>query len=94
MKYAIIIDSSAALPEAFVKERSIKILPLNIIINGELTPDYTSEKELLKLYASGRINVKANIDTFPLTPEKMKKYFLEKLCPSTMLQSVSLSLKT
>jgi len=92
MKYAIIVDSTAALPEAFVKERDIKILPLHIHLNGESFPDYTSELKLEEVYDSGQINVKADIATSPLTLEEMKDYFLKNIVPEydvAVCQSVS-----
>ena len=81
MKYAIVIDSSAALPESFIKERPIKKLPLIVNIDGEEFPDHTSTKRLLKVYASGKINVKADIQTSPPTQEEIKEFFLKKIVP-------------
>lgn len=82
MKYAIVIDSSAALPEGFIKDRPIKMLPLMVDIDGEAFPDYTSEKKLLKIYASGKINVRANITTSPPSQEEIKDYFLHDIVPN------------
>ncbi len=92
MNYAIIIDSSAALPESFIQQRNITILPLNITVDGESFTDPTSEEELLNYYNSGRINVKADIDTRPLSAEEMKAYFLTNIIPNydvAICQSVS-----
>lgn len=97
MKYTIVLDSSASLPEALVNKRPIQILPLTIYLDGEPTPDYTSQKKLLEIYASGKINVNADIQTSPPTVEEMNEYFLHNIVPHydvAICQTVSKTIST
>ncbi len=81
MKYAIVIDSVAALPEYVLQSRPIHILPVTILIDGKEKADTTVASELKQIYASGRINSKARIDTIPPTAEQIREYMKKEIIP-------------
>ena len=61
MSYTIIVDSSAQLPESFIKQRPITVLPVTITLNEQVFQDYRSESKLVELYESGEITVDTEI---------------------------------
>lgn len=82
MKHTIIIDSGAQLPESFIKDRPITVLPFSVSLNGEIFSDHISEKSLVQIYNSGEITVDAKINSSPITPEELIKFMLEKIVPN------------
>ena len=77
MNYAIVVDASCSLPEAVIKRRPIKILPMPIHIDDEVFNDPHNEAALLAIYASGRLNKKAKILT-PVPNEQQVRNFVCK----------------
>jgi fatty acid-binding protein DegV len=82
MSYTIIIDSSAQLPESFIKERPITILPFNISLNDVNLSDHISEAKLVEIYNSGDITVDAKIKSEPITSEELIQFMIEKIIPN------------
>ena len=82
MSYTIIVDSSAQLPESFIKERAITILPLTISLNGKIFSDHISEDRLVEIYKSGEITVDAKIHSDPITSEGLIQFMAEKIIPN------------
>ena len=81
MNYSIIIDSSAQLPESFIEDRPIIVLPFSVSLNGEVFSDHISEQSLVQLYNSGEITVDADIDTSPISSDALIQFMLEKIVP-------------
>lgn len=82
MRNTIIIDSSAQLPESYIKERSITILPLKISLNGRIFSDHISEAKLVEIYNSGEITVDSKIESEPITSEGLIQFMVEKIIPN------------
>jgi len=81
MKYAIVIDSVATLPEYVIQERPIKILPVTIMIDGVEQPDTIVASELEDIYSSGKINIDSEIDTIPPTQIDIRQFILNDIAP-------------
>ncbi|GAA6139454.1 hypothetical protein NBRC116583_32010 [Arenicella sp. 4NH20-0111] len=81
MKYTLVVDSVAAMPEKIIKTRPIKVLPVLVNINGKVQPDNISEKELVEIYSGNALSVKSEIESSPPTPEQISKFILEKVAP-------------
>jgi len=81
MKYTVVIDSVATLPEFVLEKRPIKILPLAITIDGASQSDTFVTRELEDIYNSGKININAEIDTVPPTKDDIHAYMMEQVVP-------------
>ncbi len=81
MKYAVVIDSVATLPESIIQSHPVKILPVSITIDGEVQPDTWVHDELAEIYASGRITKDAEIDTIPPTAEEIHSFIMKEVVP-------------
>lgn len=82
MKYVIIIDSVATLPEYVIKQRPIEILPVEITIDGKSQPDILVERELDAIYSGGVISTNSEIDTTPPSEDEIHSYIIEKIAPN------------
>lgn len=81
MKYTIVVDSVAAIPQNIFKTRPIKVLPITIDINGERKPEIIDEKELIEFYKSGELSIHAKITTAPPSPEQITDFILKEVAP-------------
>ncbi len=81
MKYTVVVDSVAAIPEFIFKSRPIKVLPISININGEVKPEIVDEKELIEYYKSGELTVHTKIKTAPPSPEQITDFILNEVAP-------------
>jgi len=61
MRFAVVIDSMASLPEFVLDQRPIKVLPIAIKLGEEEISDKTSSSELIEIYNSGRISPNTEI---------------------------------
>lgn len=82
MSYTIIIDSSAQLPESFIKQRPITVLPLRMSLNGEVFQGHVSEDKLVDIYESGEIAVGSKISSTSIAGEELTRFMVEKIVPN------------
>ena len=81
MKYMLLVDSVAALPDSVFDVRPIKLMPIVINLDGEVMADDISEKELAAIYAKGNLSVGSEISTAPPTPSQIRDLILEEVVP-------------
>jgi len=81
MKYTLVLDSSAALPEFVLNTRSIKILPITVRIDDNEFPDIIDEAQLIDIYKSGKVSVGADIDVVSPDSELIRKFILKEVVP-------------
>ena len=81
MKYAIVIDSVATLPEYVIEQRPIKILPVTITIDDTPQADTYVAEELGRIYQSGIINTNSKIDTIPPVEREIHDFILDEVVP-------------
>lgn len=96
MNYTLVLDSSAALPEYLLRQRPIKILPMNVRIDDEEFPDIIDADKLIDIYSSGRMTVNANIDAITPDEDLISNFILNEVVPTydfaicqTLAQTVS-----
>ncbi len=95
MKYTIVVDSMASLPESILNSRPIKALPINVVVGGESMLDTSSVEELMAVYSSGAINADANAESISPTKDDTKEFMLSEVvsdCEAAVCQTVSKSL--
>ncbi|MEO0367793.1 MAG: DegV family protein [Pseudomonadota bacterium] len=81
MNYVIVLDSVACLPAEEVESRSIEILPLTIMLEGQKYADTYNEQTLLEIYKTGKIKIGKGTDAFTSTVGEIRKFILEKIVP-------------
>jgi len=81
MQFTLVVDSVAAIPESILKSRPIKVLPIQININGEIKPDSIDEKGLIELYQGSELSIKSEISTIPPSPDQIKDFILKEVAP-------------
>ncbi len=81
MKYTIVVDSVAAIPEHIFKTRPIKVLPITIDIDGVVQQEIIDERELITFYKSGELSIHSKITTAPPSPEQISDFILNEVAP-------------
>jgi len=79
MKVGIVVCSSADLPQQFIQENDVNIMPISLLMKGEDfidTRDPIATKEFYKKYAKNK-NLLAT--TAPYSVEQIKEWFLNEL---------------
>lgn len=81
MKFTLVVDSVAAIPESIFKSRPIKVLPIQININGDIKPDSIDEQGLIDIYQGSELSIKSEISTVPPSPDQIKEFILREVAP-------------
>ena len=81
MKYAIIIDSVAAVPSYFLEKRPFAVMPVSVEVDGELVPDNFDEAALIDFYTSGNLKVKSKVKSSPPTKEQISDLITQSIAP-------------
>lgn len=92
MKYTIVVDSVATIPEFVFKNRPIKVLPVSVNINGKTMPDNIDEKSLIDIYQGSDLSIKSDVTTTPPSPKEIRDFIINEIAPHydyAICQSVS-----
>lgn len=81
MKYAIIIDSVAAVPSYFLEQRPFAVMPVSVEVDGRVVPDSFSQAELIEFYTGGSLKVKSKVNSSPPTKEQISELITDKIAP-------------
>lgn len=81
MKYAIIIDSVAAVPDYFLEKRPFAVMPVSVEVDGELVPDDFDEDALIDFYQGGKLKEKSKIRSSPPTREQISDLITNTIAP-------------
>ncbi|MES2682867.1 MAG: DegV family protein [Pseudomonadota bacterium] len=78
MRIGVVVDSACDLPQAFIEENKIVILPITLNLDGKQMIDQRDPAETLEFYAR-HVTAAAQAETTAFSVEQTKKLFLEKL---------------
>ncbi len=78
MRIGIVVDSACDLPQAFIEENKIVILPITLHLDGREMIDQRDAETTLEFY-SQHVAAAAFAETTAFSVEQTKKLFLEKL---------------
>lgn len=78
MRIGIVVDSACDLPQAFIEENNIVILPITLHLDGMQMIDQRDPETTLEFYAQ-HVAAAARAETTAYSVEQTKKLFLEKL---------------
>ncbi len=79
MKYALVLDSVACIPEQELRRRPIKILPLTVKFEDVQYVDTTEEKALIPIHRAGRISVKSNAYSVTPDADNIRRFILKSV---------------
>jgi len=78
MRIGIVVDSACDLPQAFIEENNIVILPITLHLDGRQMIDQRDPETTLEFYAQ-HVAAAAQAETTAYSVDQTKKLFLEKL---------------
>ena len=81
MKYSLVIDSMAAVPESFLRKKHVKVIPIHVQAGGNTFADPISERVRIKHYEDGLINVKNGIGSVPPTEQEIFDLVMDRVVP-------------
>ncbi|WP_119395931.1 DegV family protein [Salinibius halmophilus] len=79
MSVVLVVDSACDLPAQLIEQSNIKVLPINIKVNGELYKDKKSDSHLLDFYNKGLLTNDNDADSVPYTTEEIEQFILSDL---------------
>ena len=78
MRIGIVVDSACDLPQSFIQENNITILPITLHLDGTQMIDQRDPETTLEFYAQ-HVAAASQAETTAFSVEQTKKLFLEKL---------------
>lgn len=78
MRIGIVVDSACDLPQSFIEENKIVILPITLHLDGQQMIDKRDPETTLEFYAQ-HVAAAAQAETTAFSAEQTKKLFLETL---------------
>ncbi len=79
MRVGIVIDSACDLPQAFIEQHQLEIMPINLRIGSELIVDQRDAAATLSFYKRYVEQRDLDAETQPYSVEQITKLFLDKL---------------
>jgi len=79
MRIGLVVDSACDLPNAFLKQHDITILPITVKIDDAVQVDYRDEAATLAFLHAHVAERGANAQTTPFTVEQIRDLFLDRL---------------
>ena len=92
MKYSIVVDSVACLPEQEIKQRGIKVLPLKVTFEDVKYIDTYEEKALLAIHKAGRVGIKSKALSITPTEDDIRDFVLKNVvlnCDLAICQTIA-----
>ncbi len=78
MRIGIVVDSACDLPPAFIAENKIVVMPISLHLDGKTREDVRDIDATLEFYRQ-HVTAAAQAETTALSPEQIKRLFLERL---------------
>lgn len=92
MSTVIITDSACELPASVENSKSVKLLPINLILGDETVEDSFESKDVLAMLARGEVTTKKYANSDPATKEQMIDFLKSEILPNydyAIVQTVS-----
>lgn len=81
MKYTIIIDSIAGIPNHILEARPFKVMPVTVELNGEVMPDTFDEQTLIEFYRGDSLNVKSQVSSAAPSEDDISNLIAREVAP-------------
>lgn len=79
MSTVLVIDAACDLPQTFIEERDIQVLPISIRIDEEIHTDDKDAQALMDFYARGLLGRDHNAESLPYSAEQIEHLFLDRI---------------
>lgn len=92
MSIVLVIDAACDLPQKFIDERNIKVLPIAIRVDDQTHTDVKDARKLTDFYAKNLLGRHHEAESIPYSAEQIEQLFLEDLVAQydfALVQTVS-----
>jgi fatty acid-binding protein DegV len=79
MSTVLVIDAACDLPQSFINDRNIKLLPISIRVDDQTHTDVKDAQKLTDFYANNRLGRDHDAESIPYSTEQIEKLFLDDL---------------
>ncbi|MDX1443380.1 MAG: DegV family protein [Gammaproteobacteria bacterium] len=79
MRVGLVIDSACDLPQKFIEDNNLEIMPINLVIGDEIFIDERNPEETIKFYKRYAEEKNLQGETQPFSVEQITRLFLDKL---------------
>lgn len=79
MRVQLVVDATCDLPQSFIDENDILILPSSLRLESEIIQDFRDPENMCALYRSGRLNKAYDAESIPLSIDDVREIFLENV---------------
>lgn len=79
MSIAIIVDSTCDLPQHYVADNNVEILPIDLLLNGETYKDTKNPLEIAAFFSGDQVSKMVNAQSLPLSVEQICDIFYKKI---------------
>lgn len=79
MRVRLVVDANCDLPQSFIDENDILILPSSLRLESEIIQDFRDSENMRALYRSGRLNKAYDAESIPLSIDGVREIFLENV---------------
>ncbi|RBP51175.1 DegV family protein [Arenicella xantha] len=81
MKYTIIIDSIAGIPNHVLESRPFKVMPVTVELDGKIMPDTFDEKTLIDFYQGDSLNIKSQVSSSAPSEDDISNLIAREVAP-------------
>jgi DegV family protein with EDD domain len=92
MSTVLVIDAACDLPQSFIDDRNIKLLPISIRVDDQTHTDVKDAQKLTEFYANDMLGKNHNAESIPYSTEQIERLFLDELVAQydfALVQTVS-----
>lgn len=79
MRVGLVIDSACDLPQSYIQEHHLEIMPINLVIGDEIFIDERDPDETIKFYKRYAEEKHLEGETQPFSVDQITRLFLDKL---------------
>jgi len=82
MSSVVVVDSACDLPASFIERNPVKVLPLNLTLDGVDRVDNLSPGQKIELFQSGALTRGHDAESAPATADQIYQYYLDEVVPN------------
>lgn len=92
MSTVLVIDAACDLPQSFIDDRNIKLLPISIRVDDQTHTDVKDAQKLIDFYANDKLGRHHDAESIPYSTAQIERLFLDELVAQydfSLVQTVS-----
>ena len=79
MSVVVVVDSSCDLPQSFLEEQNVEVLPIDLVVNDKTYSDTKDPQSMIDFFSQGEFNHLHLADTVRLSPQQVSDVFFERI---------------